>query len=476
VLCVKSGVLSVKLAMPFFCCLLCEPGSSSSPGAIEAIARACSPRVQFDLGASACAEPPGVIFDIGGLQRVLGPPAVIAAEVARLASARGLAVRVVVAGTMTAACLLAHARSGITVAAAGEEAVALAGLGLGTLRGLGPHQDLLAILSRWGLRTLGDLAKLPEAEVRTRLGPMGLRLHRAARGLDDTPLVPVAQPAKFSERIELEWPIEGLEPLSFVLGRLCEPLAATLERADRGAVAITTRLRLVTRATHERTLSLPAPIREARVLRTLILLDLESHPPPAGIDVVEIDLDVTPGRIVQGSLLARALPSADTLATLVARLSSLMGETRVGAPALVDSHDERAVAMRAFDPGPRPTAQGPSKATNLPLEPRAQNLGPVASGLGPALRRFRLPIAAQVTVEHGAPVHVRPTSPGWPAGRVRTRAGPFRSSGHWWTAHDRAAWARDEWEVEIESAEGGGLYRLARDHATGRWEIEGTFD
>jgi protein ImuB len=450
-----------------------------------------------------------VIFDVSGLQRVLGPPAVIAVEVARLSAAYGLVARVAVAGTMTAAWLLAHARSGVTVVPAGEEAASLAELGIETLEALAceglrpqasgfrkdaatklsprPDFDILAILQRWGLRTLGDFAKLPEADVRTRLGEAGARLHRAARGLDAAPLVPAAEPARFCERIELEWPIEGLEPLSFVVGRLCESLATVLERADRGAVAITTRLRLVTRATHERTLSLPAPIREARVLRTLILLDLESHPPPAAIDVVEIDLGVTPARIVQGSLLTRTLPSPDTLATLVARLSALMGDTRVGAPALVDSHDERAVEMKAFDPGVGPRASGLRNTSSPSLQ--AQE---APKPLRPVLRRFRLPVAAEVVVEHGAPVHVRPSTRGLPGGRVVTRAGPFRSSGRWWPASVRTAdfceaspkpgeggarrgFDRDEWEVELEGA-AGGVDRLARDRATGRWEIEGEFD
>ena len=77
------------------------------------------------------------------------------------------------------------------------------------------------------------------------------------------------------------------------------------------------------------------------MLRTLVLLDLESHPPPAAIDVVALELDVAPGLIVQGTLLTRALPSPDDVATLTSRLCALMGDTRVGAPALVDTHDVR---------------------------------------------------------------------------------------------------------------------------------------
>jgi hypothetical protein len=113
-------------------------------------------------------------------------------------------------------------------------------------------------------------------------------LHQAACGEPIASFVPAGEPVRFVERLELEYAIEGLEPLSFVLARLCESLSASLERADRGAVEVRLRLRLVTRAVHERTLHLPAPLRDARVVRTLILLDLESHPPPAAIDWVEV--------------------------------------------------------------------------------------------------------------------------------------------------------------------------------------------
>ena len=93
-----------------------------------------------------------------------------------------------------------------------------------------------------------------------------------------------------------------------MLGRLCDVLSNALERADRGAVGIRTRLRLVIGRLHERTLQLPAAMRDPRVLRTLILLDLNRILPMPGIDVVEIALDVAPGRIVQGSLLSRSVP------------------------------------------------------------------------------------------------------------------------------------------------------------------------
>lgn len=437
------------------CCLVRDAASDARGALLTEIARACSPRVE-SYGDRVAA------FDASGLGRVIGTPAEIAREVQALAQEHGLRVRVALAGTRVAAWLLAHERPGITVIDPADTAKALAALSIRTLATLpGQRNDALATFTRWGLRTLGQLAALPRAEVRTRLGEDGVRFHQAASGEDSDPLVPVGQAAPFLERCVLEWPIEGIEPLTFVLVRLCDALSVSLERADRGAVTITTSLQLVSRETHQRTLTLPAPMRESRTLRTLILLDLESHPPGAGIDVVSVAVDVVPGRIVQGSLLDRALPAPEQVATLTARLRALMGESRVGAPVVLDSHDDRGAGMEAF------AVVHASRRSPAPAVCAAAGSGPRA-----VVRRFRLPIAARVVVERGGPVRVMPAGSAIPAGRVVDRAGPWRSSGRWWTT-DRRAWDRDEWDVELS---GGGCYRLARDRATGQWEIEGEID
>src|SRR5690606_38201374 len=193
-------------------------------------------------------------------------------------------------------------------------------------------------------------------------------------------------------------------------------------RADRGAVAIHTTLHLTSRETHARSLALPAPMREARVLRTLILLDLEAHPPPAAVDAIDLRVDVASGRIVQGSLLARASPSPEQVSTLLARLTALVGADRVGAPAPVDTHDTRQVRLAPFR-APRDVKQGPV----------GDGRTEVSSGLAePHLRRLRRPMAARVTTERGVPIRIAIDTPGWRGGRVRVSAGPWRTSGAWW--------------------------------------------
>ena len=480
-----------------FVCLVRDSLSASVPGVLEFVARACSPRV----------EPHGddvVVCDARGLTRVMGEPAVIAEEMRRMAWEREVGVRVAIAGTHTAAWLLAHARPGITVIAPGEEARTLARLPISALGRLPECQvqtpdrrrpsrrhagsqdpayvklmhDALATLDRWGVATLGDLARLPRADVASRLGVAGQRLHQAAWGEDVTPLVASDEAPRFVERVELEWPVDGLEPLSFVLARVCESLSGALERADRGAVTLTTRLTLVNKTMHERVLTLPAPMRDAKVLRMLILLDLEAQPPSAGIDVVEVECGVTPGRIVQKSLLAHDVPAVEDVATLVARLQALMGDARVGAPVVVDTHNSRVSSLRPF------VAPSHCALRTAHCAPRTAHCAPRTAH--PALRtahsaprtpqctirRFRLPVAAEVQVERGAPTRLHVSSRAMAGGEVTFRAGPWRTSGQWWTA-DRETWDRDEWDVAMES---GVIYRLTRDRVTERWEVEGVID
>ncbi len=466
-----------------------------------------------------------VLCDLHGVERLFGGARDVADHIRRALVDAG-AVRLAVAPTHTAASLLALGRPGLSVAATPAEAArALASLPVATLAawdggkmseatpratgadtpsGWGHPRDThqapqtrrrvrgqvqmrrgsrradealrqratqaLDVLRRWGITTLGAFAALPTAELAARLGPLGPRWQHAARGEDLAPLVPLVDDEPFEASLELEWPVEGLEPLSFVLGRVLEPLAVRLERADRGAAVLHTELHLTTRVTHTRTLQLPAPLRDPKTLRTLVLLDLESHPPAAAIDRVVVRVEPTPGRIVQWSLLERAQPSAEQVSTLIARLSALMGESHVGSPALVDSWRPGAFAMKPFA-GARGEAL---------TEPRPEPGVPSRCSL--AFRRFRLPVPARVTLQDGRPVRLTPDRRGISGGAVVDSAGPWRTSGHWWdeAAGDASApasrstpWDRDEWDVVLAD---GVSCRVFLEREVGQWFVEGTFD
>jgi protein ImuB len=450
-----------------FAAIYAAEGSSCE--ALLAVARDFSPRVET-------CGPREVALDLSGLTRLFGDAKTIAGELRRTAADRGLRVRIAIAGTRTAARLLVRHRAGITIVEPGDEPAALDDLRIELLEIFDPDEPRTpeppnprtTTLRRWGLRTLGDLARLPADDVAARLGQDGVEWQRLARGQDPAPLVPSVPDERFEQALDLEWPIDGLEPLSFVLARLMEPLSAHLERRDRGAAVLHVRLHLVTREVHERSLQLPAPMRDARTLRTLALLDLESHPPAAAIDRVVVAVDPTPGRVIQFSLLTRPLPSPEQLSTLMARLTALMGEDRCGSAVTVDSWEPGAFEMRRFAPQAGIGDQGSGiKNLGLPIsDPRS----PIPTV---AVRRFRSPVPARVRVDRGIPVRVISDRRGLSGGKVETYAGPWRASGGWWIEDRIKSWERDEWDVTLSD---GATYRVFRERDTDAWFIEGVVD
>ena len=447
--------------VPFlFACLCTTTAHEALACALIALARDFSPRVEQH--ADGC-----VVLDVSGLGRLLGDAHGIAGELQKVALERGLKLRIAVAPTQTAARLLtldppAGGAPGIVT---GDVAAALAPLALTTLeQHVGMPSRTFDALRRWGIRAVGELAALPPDEIAARFGQEGLAIQRLARGQDPCPLVADPGIPRFIESLELEWPIEELEPLSFVFARLLEPLSLALERAGKAGAAIRLDLRLADRTTHTRMLQLPAPMRDPRVLRTLLSLDLESHPPSAGIDVVTIEIDPAPSRIVQFSLLERAVPSPETVATLTARLNALVGEDRCGSPVLLDSHRPDAFELRpAFAEASARQAEVRKKRTRCEVE---------ADGSPVILRRFRPPVAVRVTTDCGRPAHVAIDRKGMPGGRVEQYAGPWRTSGAWWHAGG-LHWDRDEWDVAVSD---GAVCRLYRDRETGKWFLEGVVD
>ncbi len=453
------------------------PGGDAS-GPLDALAREFSPRVQAHRDTL-------VSLDISGLGRLLGTPAEIGEELKRAAEDRGLSLHIAIAPTRTAALLLALARPGVIVVPPGGERQAVALLPLGVLRQYPRElygtedqcQRVIDLLRRWGLRTLGDLAELSARPLSERLGQDGVAWRRLARGEDLQPLVATEAAAPIEEVLDLEWPVEGLEPLSFVLARVCEPLSERLAAQDLAAVGLHLSCRLVSRETETRDLQLPAPMRDPKVLRTLLLLHLESHPLTGGVDRLALRVDVAPARITQFSLLARARPFPEQMATLLARLSALIGESRVGAAALVDSHRPGAFAMTRFSGWSRGEA---AASGEIPLG--------AAGEIRPGFRRFRVPVPARVMVQAGKPVRVTTGRRGLDGGPVAASAGPWRTSGDWWRVKEEAGrvegacperaervegWSRDEWDVALAD---GGVYRIFRDRSHDRWFVDGLVD
>ncbi len=441
-----------------------------------------------------------VVLDIEGCELLFGSHREIAKEIARHAAKLGLKVNVAVAQNPDAAIHAAKCFSGVIVIPPGKEATRLGDLPLEaldfTLARVEADRaaEILETLALWGIQSFREFAALPEAGVSERLGFEGVRLQKLARGESDRPLS-LSKPAPmFEQSIELDDPIELLEPLSFILARLLNQLCASLQAHGLAVNELRLRLKLEDRTEHERTIRLPFPMRDGRVFLKLLLLDIESHPPKCAIVAMSIACEPTKSRSIQSGLFQPLAPEPEKLELTLARLARLVGESNVGSVELVDTHRPGAFRIKRFSVKREParkrlTGRRGDKATGRGNKLTGRR-GDKTTGrenskfeirnsqflLG--FRVFRPPLRAEVEAPSGWPARIKSQAAGRSIrGKVIRLAGPWRTSGDWWSED---GWARDEWDVAVAvseaSPEKGTLYRIYRDLRSNSWFVEGIYD
>ncbi len=468
---------------------------SSAHAALLDCAQSFSPCVE-DLASDT------VVLDLAGMESLLGPLPKIARSIFDRACMLGLKANVAIASNPDAALLAARGFSGMIVIPPGKEAEQLGPLPPQVLFADRLDADekkdadcLIETLERWGIRNLRALAALPQVALSERLGQQGLHLQQLARGTASRTLVPVEAPMVFEEAVELEHPIVLLEPLAFLLNRLLEQLCARLgSRAlatqelrlsldlsnltgiddddenlgipseSDGSVATQTASQIISsrQTKFTRKLSLPLPMLDAKVFLKLLQLDLNAHPPGAPIMKIHLAAEPARPRSAQGGLFLPPAPEPEKLELTLARIAGIVGEHKVGALELLDTHHPEGFRMRRFVA--EVARKTPQKKT-----PDAADAQVAIT----ALRRFRPPLHANVTLENGQPLRLNCPKKKEVQGEVLWKAGPWRFSGDWWE-HD--AWSRDEWDLALRNGETISFYRLVHDLLGGSWFVEGTYD
>ncbi len=375
--------------------------------------------------------PDTVVFRVDGLQRLHGSPRQIAEAIAQRA---GDQVHVAIAETADAALIAARNFPGVTVAPD------LNDLDVSTLP---LTEEMAQVFESWGIYTIEQLAQLPENGLAERFGPHGVYLQQLARGVIHRPLKIFQPETRYEDRIELDHPVSLLEPLLFLIARLLNDQCACLLSNAMAANEVTIRLELEDRAEHIRTLRLPVPMRESKSLLKLLQMDLEAHPPSAPTIALALSLKPVHPRTVQTGIFLPVTPAPDKLELTLARIRGIVGENNVGIPQLLDTHHPQPFRLVPGPPTPTPQSRRTSQH---------------------AFRYFNPPLHATIDLINNRPVRL--SAPGI-HGNVLNAAGPWRTSGDWWTS---TAWNRDEWDIALTN---GSLYRIYRDP---NWFIEGSYD
>ncbi len=194
----------------------------------------CAGSYSPDIETCHAAHAAGCVLSVAGAAHAMhsSSPQAFAQSLRASLRSHGLYASIAISANFHAACLLARAGPGITIAAPGEEQKALAPL---LLHVLDLEEQQAETMARWGIRTLGGIAALPHKELMAGIGQSGRRLRELARGEHPHRFVPVALSPDLREQYTFKAPERLLEGLLFVLGLMLEQLVL---RAAERALAI----------------------------------------------------------------------------------------------------------------------------------------------------------------------------------------------------------------------------------------------
>ena len=197
-----------------------------------------------------------------------GSPVAIAIDIKeRVVSETGLTISV---GLGTGKCVAKiasdlHKPDGLVVVPTGEEAAFLAPLPVGKLPGIGPKSA--ARLNREdGVRTVGQLAAMPDPWFHRRFGKRGAQLRDRARGRDTEPVQTIRETKSISSETTFPQDLRDTADLLAVIERLSGSVADALARKGLSGRTVTVKIRLADYTTFTRQMTLPGTTDESAAI------------------------------------------------------------------------------------------------------------------------------------------------------------------------------------------------------------------
>lgn len=205
-------------------------------------------------------------LDVGGARRRLGPPAAIAARIrAEVLERYGITCSVGVAGSKFVAKLASKQckPDGLLVVPQDEVVDFLHPLPVSALWGVGERTE--QALVRLGIRTVGDLARVPVATLQRELGQAaGSHLAALAWGRDERQVSPHVPDKSIGNEETFAVDVDDPEVIRRELLRLSERVAARMRKSGHVGRTVSVKLRRADFSTITRSRTLPEPTDVAR--------------------------------------------------------------------------------------------------------------------------------------------------------------------------------------------------------------------
>jgi protein ImuB len=414
--------------------------------------------------------PDGLLLDATGVAHLFGGEAMLVADIkGQCARLRFTAIAAIAGNPPAARALARFAR--LAILGPGDERDGLAPL---PVAALGLDGETCHTLARLGLRTIGDLCRVPRSSLARRFrGDRSAHVLKAldqALGLVDTPLIPLCPAPAFVVRHCVMDPIVTPEGIEAVLTLLAQTLGARLADAGHGALRVALKLYRTDASRAVVPAGLARPSRDPRHLTRLIAPRLAGIDLGFGVDAATLEaLATAPLDYRQGDLDGAPPAGGIELAMLADRIANRPDGAALAGFRVVESHlPERAgrFAPPGFGEAPQP---------RLPPES-----GPPGAAPARPLVLFDRPeeVSVLAAVPDGPPVRFT-----WRrlARRVVRADGPERIAPEWWTIPPGTVppRLRDYYVVEDEDGRRYWLYREGLygegAEASPRWFVHGLF-
>ena len=327
--------------------------------------------------------------------------------------------------------------------------------------------DIHIALARAGLKTIGDVAKLPSAPLAARFGKAMPHLLARMIGEVDVRITPRRMLAEIETEARFAEPIARTEDMLTTIARLVAEAAVIL--SERGVGGRRFSVALFRSDGHVARLSVETgqPVRDPVVLDRLFRerIDALADPldPGFGYDMIRLAVHVVEALAPEQLRLDGGTVADRELAALIDRLGTRLGRNRVRRFAPVDTHipEQTALEFPAVEARERGTWPQP-QAGEPPLRP---------------LHLFDPPRRIEVIAEvpDGPPRRFK-----WRRAmhEVARHEGPERIAAEWWMRRDNGGLTRDYYRVEDVRGRRywlfrHGLYGVEKPHPD--WYLHGLF-
>jgi len=412
--------------------------------------------------------PDAVLFEAGASLKLFGGWPALQRRLRDELARSGFSCHVAAAPTATAAHVFAASPDALAIAALPALQTALAALPIAR-GGLDPHTT--NALTGMGLRTLGELFRLPRPELTRRIGPDALAHLDRLRGLVADSASRWQPPARFERRIDFEANVDSTAALAFPLQRLIREFTLFLTARDGGVQRFSLLLGHERGASTRVDIGLLAPQRDAASLFELARARLERVALSAPVQSLALHADdLPPLAPMHRELFDERRQGGFDWPALAERLRSRLGDDALQGFACAADH-RPGRAWRFVAP--------------MPVEAGASAKATARDSRGNSRR------VPGISESKATDVHVRESDDGFPerpgdaAARpfwllhrplalheppARVLAGPERIESGWWDGHDQR---RDYYVVELRS--GQRAWAFVEAGTNEHWTLHGWF-